>query len=330
MKRSRIALAAALGVVVAIAGFAPGTSAATKRTTTKPKPTQPAPTTIQAPATTPAYKPKADAPTLKIGTIPDQDPAKLQRQFGLVASYLNAKTGLKVEYVPVTDYTSAVTGYRVGDLDAVFFGGLTGVQAAKQVPGSVFLAQRDIDAVFRSVFIANKDFDGGPYKETKQLAGIVGESFTFGSEVSTSGRLMPQYFLFEAGVKLNDFRGQPGFSGSHDRTIRLVEAGTYTIGVLNKAVWDTAVKNKTVNTDKVRVIYETPTYFDYHWLGRPDLDKRFGDGTAAALKSSLLSMSSSVPAEAELLKLFSAGSFIETKPENYAQIAKTGTRMGLL
>jgi phosphonate transport system substrate-binding protein len=322
-----IATTLVLGAV-AISPFTPVSAATkTKATTKKPAPTTKAPSTT-APAPAPAtYRAKADAPVLKIGTIPDQDPAKLQRQFNLVSAYITAKTGLKVEYVPVTDYTAAVTGYRIGDLDLVWFGGLTGVQAAKQVPGSIYIGQRDIDEKFKSVFIANKSYDGPTIKEVKGLNNVVGESFTFGSEVSTSGWLMPQSFLFEAGVKNSDFRGQPGFSGSHDRTIRLVEAGTYTIGALNKAVWDTAVSRKTVDTDKVRVIFETPSYYDYHWLARPDTDKKFGAGTAGALEQTITGLNKSDAAAAEILTLFSAGSFIPTKASNYAQIEKTAIRL---
>jgi phosphonate transport system substrate-binding protein len=279
---------------------------------------------------TPTTAAPKNVPTIKIGTIPDQDPAKLARQFALVADYLSAKGGKKVEFVPVTDYAAAVTAFRVGDLDLVWFGGLTGVQAQKQVPDAGYLAQRDIDARFKSVFIANTSARIPPIDSVLKLRFLKGLSFTFGSESSTSGRLMPQYFLDEGGVELQDFKGQPGFSGSHDKTIRLVEAGTFDAGALNKAVWDTAVEKKTVDTEKVRVIFETPTYFDYHWLARPDMDSKFGSGTTAAMKSAILKLSPSVPAEAAILDLFSAKSFVETNKSNYGQIEKTAKGLKLL
>jgi ABC-type phosphate/phosphonate transport system substrate-binding protein len=49
-----------------------------------------------------------------------------------MASYLSTKLGRKVQYVPVTDYAASVSLFRTGDLDMVFFGGLTGVQAGSR------------------------------------------------------------------------------------------------------------------------------------------------------------------------------------------------------
>ena len=171
-------------------------------------------------------------PVLRIGAIPDQNPEKLNRLYGLVADELSQQLGVKVAYVPVTDYTAAVSAFRTGSLDLVWFGGLTGVQASLQKPGAQMLAQRDIDAQFYTVFIANARSGLKPIQSQKGLVTLKGKRFTFGSESSTSGRLMPQYFLAQAGVKLADFAGgAPGFSGSHDATIALVQSGTYDAGV---------------------------------------------------------------------------------------------------
>jgi len=93
--------------------------------------------------------------SLKISAIPDQDPAKLATINSTMASYLAGALGVKVEYVPVTDYAASVSLFRTGDLDMVFFGGLTGVQARLQAPGATLLAQRDIDDAFQSIFVAN-------------------------------------------------------------------------------------------------------------------------------------------------------------------------------
>lgn len=268
--------------------------------------------------------------TLTISAIPDQDPQVLQRLYGAVSEYLASALGVKVNYVPVTDYTASVTAFRRGDLNLVFFGGLTGVQARLQVPGAKPIAQRDIDEKFRSVFVANASTGLQPFDSLASLRSLAGHTFTLGSQTSTSGSLMPQYFLSEAGMKLTDFRNEVGYSGSHDSTIKLVEAGTYEVGALNGAVWDQRLKEGKVNTDKVREIFRTPTYHDYHWLARPDLDEQFGAGFTDRVKDALFALDGSDDRERQILELFHAGAFIETNEQNYEQIEAIGRAVGLI
>ena len=268
--------------------------------------------------------------TLRISAIPDQDPEVLNRLYGDVATYLSDELGVEVEYVPVTDYAASVSAFRIGDLDAVWFGGLTGVQARLQTPGATAVAQRDIDEDFTSVFIARTDAGIEPFDDVDGLTAVAGRSLTFGSESSTSGRLMPQFFLDQAGVSVDDLAGQPGFSGSHDATIELVQAGTFEVGALNSQVWESAVEEGTVDTDEVQVIFTTPPYYDYHWVVQPDLDERFGDGFTEAFTQALLDLDATVAEEAAILELFGAGAFIETEDANYADIEAVGRQAGLI
>ncbi|MCP9777613.1 MULTISPECIES: putative selenate ABC transporter substrate-binding protein [unclassified Cyanobium] len=268
-------------------------------------------------------------PVLRIGAIPDQNPEKLNRLYGLVADELSQQLGVKVAYVPVTDYTAAVSAFRTGSLDLVWFGGLTGVQASLQKPGSQMLAQRDIDAQFYTVFIANARSGIKPIQNQKGLVALKGKRFTFGSESSTSGRLMPQYFLGQAGVKLADFAGgAPGFSGSHDATIALVQSGTYDAGAVNEQVWKSSLRSGKANRSKVVQIWRTPSYPDYLWLGQPNLDQRFGKGFSAKLRQSIISWRSTDPEQKQILGLFGAQQFTTVKPGEYKQIEQVGRQIG--
>ena len=265
---------------------------------------------------------------LTVGAIPDQDPEKLQRLYSKLATYLQKELAVPVTYKPVTDYTAAVTAFKVGDLDLVWFGGLTGVQAQLQVKDAEAIAQRDIDAQFHSIFIANKTTELKPIKDISGLKELVGHTFTFGSESSTSGRLMPQYFLKQAGVSLNDFKGQVGFSSSHDATIKLVEAGTYNAGVLNEQVWKSRLQSKGVNLNKVEVLWRTPSYYDYHWVINPSVKQRYGNDFAKKVQTALLKLNPNVPEQKEILDLFGAQKFIATQNSNYAQIETIGREIG--
>lgn len=263
---------------------------------------------------------------ITIGAIPDQDPDKIARNYGLLADYLSEELGVTVNFQPVTEYQAAVTGFRVGDLDLVWFGGLTGVQARLQVEGAEAIAQRDIDAEFTSVFIAGTDTGIDPVSDVAGLVALKGKSFTFGSESSTSGRLMPQSFLEQAGVSLEDLDGEPGFSGAHDKTIALVESGTFEAGALNSQVWKSAVEDGKVDLDKVQLIFETPAYYDYHWVARPEL----GSDLQAKVVAALSKLDASNAEQAEILDFFGAQSFIATDSSNYADIEAVGRDSGLI
>ncbi len=291
----------------------------------EPAPGDPAPGDDAAPA-------GGDGETFTIGAIPDQDPEVLQRLYGSVADYLGTELDVEVEYVPVTDYAASVSLFRAGDLDMVWFGGLTGVQTRLQVDGAQAILQRGIDENFHSVFIANTASGLTPFDDVAGLSQLAGTRFTFGSESSTSGRLMPQFFLNEAGVGVgvDDFDGPPGFSGSHDTTIELVEAGTFEAGVLNEQVWTARTEAGEVDLSKVDVIFRTPAYHDYHWVIGPDAEERFGDGFVERIQTAFSELDPANPAEAEILELFGAEEFIETDNANYGQIEEVANELGLI
>ena len=269
------------------------------------------------------------AKVLRISAIPDQKPEKLNRLYGLVANELSKQLGVTVKYVPVTDYTAAVSAFRTGDLDLVWFGGLTGVQARLQKPGARVLAQRDIDASFHTIFIASTRSGLQPFNNVKGLTELKGKRFTFGSESSTSGRLMPQYFLGKAGVKLSDFAGgAPGFSGSHDATIALVQSGAYDAGAVNAQVWRSSLHDGKANRSKVIAIWKTPGYPDYHWIAQPNLDQRFGKGFTTKVQQAIVSWRPSDPEQKQILGLFGAQQFTDANAAAYGQIEQVGRQIG--
>ncbi|OMQ15078.1 putative selenate ABC transporter substrate-binding protein [Modestobacter sp. VKM Ac-2676] len=265
-------------------------------------------------------------PTLTIGAIPDQDPELLQRLYGTVADAMSDALDLDVTYQPVTDYGAAVSLFRTGDLDLVWFGGLTGVQARLQTPGAEPIAQRDIDEDFHSVFVVNTATGLAPAEDLTPLADL---RFTYGSETSTSGRLMPAWFLQQQGVDPAGFPGGPGFSGSHDATLALVASGSYQAGVLNEQVWTSRSEEGAVDPAVVRYA-RTPAYHDYHWLLGPRAVERVGADLPGRLTDWFTGLSAEDPDDAAVLELFGAGAFIPTEASNYTQIEEIGRELGLV
>ena len=223
--------------------------------------------------------------TLYISAIPDQKQSDLNTSMTELCAVLSKKTGLDVQYKEVTDYASVVNGFERNEIQLAWFGGLTGVQAREKVKDAQAIVQRIEDEQFKSVFIASSSSNINSMEHFK------GKSFTFGSESSTSGHLMPRYFLTQAGINPEkSFSGEVGYSGSHDKTINLVENGAYDGGALNVAVWDRYVKEGLVDLKKVKVVEVSAPYYDYNFSIQPKqlIDQQYGEGAYEKIKSALL------------------------------------------
>tara|TARA_R110000787_G_scaffold8897_11_gene30851 strand:- start:565 stop:1437 length:873 start_codon:yes stop_codon:yes gene_type:complete len=256
--------------------------------------------------------------------IPDQDESMLRERFGKIAEYLSAKLGVEAKYVPVKSYEAAVTAFRNDQVQLAWFGGLSGVQARKLVPGSQAIAQGKEDLAFVTYFIAH---ESAGLSESKDFPkDMAGKTFTFGSKGSTSGRLMPEFYIREAfGKSPDDVFSRVGFSGDHSRTISLVQSGAYQVGATNYAVWERDVKDGKIDTGKVKVIWRTPPYPDYQWSIRGDVDTKFGAGFSDKVKNALLSMD-----DPKLLEAFPRSAFVPASNDDYKPIEDTAKSIGLI
>ena len=266
-------------------------------------------------------------PILKVGGIPDQDTSRLARRYQIFADYLAKELDVEVEYVPSADYAAVVTAFGQGDLHLAFFGALTGVQARLQNPGAQAIVQRVHDAEFNSKLVARPDLNLDSLEALNSRAGDL--TITFGSESSTSGHLMPRYFLIEAGIDPDtDFRSPPAFSGSHDKTWQAVQGGAYDVGALAEDVWDRAVQEGQADPAKVQEFYVTPNYFNYNWTIQGNLDEVYGAGFSDKVRAALLNLN---PDEhGEILELFSTEKFIETNNGNYQAIEDVARGLGII
>ncbi|MFG6157408.1 putative selenate ABC transporter substrate-binding protein [Halomonas sp. 1390] len=266
----------------------------------------------------------AAADTFRFTAIPDENQSRLIERFSKVADYLETRLDVDVEYVPVKSYGASVSAFRNDQVQLAWFGGLSGVQARRLVPGSEALAQGSEDAEFKSYLIAHRSTGLEPAETLPEA--IEGMSLTFGSRTSTSGRLMPEHFLRERfDAAPDELFSRVGFSGDHSRTIALVEAGTWELGAVNFSVWDAAVADGRVDTDKVEVIWETPPYPDYNWTVRGDVDERFGEGFTDRVRAALLEMD-----DPDLLASFPREGFIPADNALYAPIEDVAEELGLL
>ena len=259
------------------------------------------------------------ADVLKVSAIPDEAPTELLRKFKPLGAYLEKQLGMPVEFVPVADYAAVVEGIAADRVDLAWLGGFTYVQARLKTGNAIPLVQREQDEKFTSKFISADP-------AVKSLQDLKGKTFAFGSVSSTSGSLMPRYFMQKDGIVPEQFFSRVAYSGAHDATVAWVQAGKVDAGVLNASVWQKLLDAGKVDTSKVHVFATTPTYYDYNWTVRGSLDPQL----AAKIKQAFLALDPANPEHKAILDLQAASRFIETQPENYAGIEEAARAAGLL
>jgi phosphonate transport system substrate-binding protein len=257
----------------------------------------------------------------KVTTIPEEAATEQIRKFGPIVKYLESKLGTKVEFIPVTDYPAAVEAMVNKNVDMVWFGGFTFVQASVRSGGKVIpIAQRVEDTKFQSVFITKAN------SGIKTLADLKGKQISFGSQSSTSGHLMPRSYLMQANIDLDKDIKRIAYSGAHDATIAAVVGGRVDAAALDITVWNKFVSEGKVDTKEVVVFYTTPGYFNYNWAVHADMPTAMRERVTKAL----LDIDPATAAGKEILSLNRATRYIATSAENYKGIETAARAAGLL
>jgi phosphonate transport system substrate-binding protein len=268
-----------------------------------------------------AFSANVGAQTFKVTTIPEEAATEQVRKFGPITKYLEAKLGMKVEFLPVNDYPAAVEALVNKNVDMVWFGGFTHVQANVRSGGKIIpIAQREEDTKFQSVFITKTN------SGIKTLADLKGKQVSFGSASSTSGHLMPRSFLLAANIDPDKDFKRVAYSGAHDATIASVVSGKVDAAALDITVWNKFVKENKVDTKDVNVFYTTPGYFNYNWSVHADMPVAMREKVTKAL----LDISPNDPVGKEILELNRATKYVPTKAENYKGLETAARSAGLL
>ncbi len=267
-----------------------------------------------------AFAVSAQAQSLKVSAIPDESPTELLRKFKPLGTYLEQQTGMKVDWTPVNDYPAVVEGLAARRIDLAWLGGFTFVQARIRTGDAIPIAQRVEDEKFVSYYIVPKA------SPAKTLQDLKGKTFAFGSPASTSGHLMPRFFLLKAGINPDKDFTRLAFSGAHDATVAFVASGRAEAGALNASVYDKLIEQGDANAKAVRILQTTPPYYDYNWTVRGGLDTAL----VKKLTAAFLNLDPGNPAHKAILDLQRATRFIATKPENYKGIEQAARSAGLL
>lgn len=244
---------------------------------------------------------------LRVSAIPDESAEQLARKFAPLGAYLSKALGIPVTFMPAPDYAATVENLATRKIDLVWYGGFTYVQARRRTGDARVVVQREEDSKFHTKIIVPAS------SRAKTLADLKGKVFSFGSISSTSGHLMPRYFLMKAGIDPDKDFAKVSYSGAHDATVQLVASGKVDAGAVNESVLAKLIEEHRVDPNKIRVLYTTPNYVDYTWTVRGDLDPKFVE----RLRDAFLALDYSKPEHRVILDLQRTKRFVRTDADDY-------------
>jgi phosphonate transport system substrate-binding protein len=256
--------------------------------------------------------------TLRLSMIPTTDPGKIVRESQPFIDYLQMKTGAKIELTVPTNYAAVVEAVSNDRVDIAYLGGFTFVQASARA-GATPLVQRERDQNFHSLFITQ------PKSPIRSLNDLQGHSFAFGDVNSTSGHLMPAYFMQQQGVD-QAVIDKAIYTGGHDATALAVANGKVDAGAMDELIYQRMITEGKLREAQLRVFYSTPPFFDYVWAARKGLDPALAKGFADAM----LALDAGNPEQKKILDLLSASKYVKAQDSSYGPLRQAAKDAGLL
>jgi phosphonate transport system substrate-binding protein len=250
--------------------------------------------------------------------IPTTDPGKIVRDSQPFVAYLEKELGAKVELTVPTNYAAVVEAVANDRVDIAYFGGFTYIQAAarsKVIP----LVQRMQDQSFHSVCITPAE------SPIHSLGDLRGHSFAFGDVNSTSGHLMPAYFMRKEGVD-EAVIDKAIYTGAHDTTALAVANNKVDAGAMDELVFARMIKQGKLIQSQVRVFYTTPPFFDYVWAARAGMNQ----SRAEAFANAMLKLDEANSEQTHILQLLNATKYVRAEDASYNALRQAAKDAGLL
>ncbi len=248
---------------------------------------------------------------LRIGILPDENKDQQRAVLTPLCQYLSEEIGVPYELIIPATYSELVDLFHRNKIDLAYFGGVTFVKA-NIMDNAVPLVMRDVDTRFTSYFLVKAN---NPATELSQFQG---KSLSFGSESSTSGHLMPRYFLEKKNINPETFFSKVLFSGKHDKTATWVRDNVVDLGAANSKIINKMFKDGRLSKNDVRIIWETPPYADYVWA----LRSVFGKSVLIKIRDAFLNLSAENEVHAKILNSIDANSFLPASVDDFSLLRK--------
>jgi phosphonate transport system substrate-binding protein len=185
---------------------------------------------------------------------------------------MEKKTGLSVKSYYAPDYAGVIEAMRFNKVQVAWYGNASAIQAVDRAGGEVFaqVLSGDGSNGYSSVLITHKD---APYQNLDDvLKAAKSISFGIGDPSSTSGFLVPTYYVFA----MNKVDHRTAFksvrNASHGANIQAVLAKQVDVATNNTEEIEKLQATKPELASQLRVIWKSPLIPSDPFVWRKDLD----------------------------------------------------------
>jgi phosphonate transport system substrate-binding protein len=247
----------------------------------------------------------AYAEDINFGIISTDSTSVLKQRWEPLIADMEKSTGLTVHAFFATDYSGVIEGMRFNKVQLAWYGNKSAIEAVDRANGEVFakVVYADGSEGYKSLLITNVN---SPYKTLDDvLKNGKNINFGIGDPESTSGTLVPSYYIFAK----NNIDPK-----SYFKTIRSSNHESNLLATINNQV-DVATNNtemldklKTDHPDKaaqVRVLWTSPLIPSDPLVWRRDLP----DATKAKLRNFFLTYGDTQHGRDILFAIYKWGGF---------------------
>ncbi len=246
------------------------------------------------------------AQNINFGIISTESTQNLKADWQPLIDDMAKQTGLKVTAFFAPDYAGIIEGMRFNKVQVAWLGNKSAMEAVDRANGEVFAQLQYFDGSFgyHALLITHKD---SPYQNVDDVfkAGKAVD-FGMGDPNSTSGFLVPSYYLFAArGVEpRNTFKTVR--NASHGANIQAVLAKQLDVATNNTEDMGKLESAKPELFQQLRIIWRSPLIPSDPFVWRKDLDA----ATKTKLRDFVLAYAKTDPAEKAVLKnIYNYGGF---------------------
>jgi phosphonate transport system substrate-binding protein len=235
-------------------------------TTSETQPTSETPQAETVTATTTQIKPLSEIKELNFGIISTESQANQKPIWEPFIQAMSKELGMPVNAFYATSYNGVIEAMRFGQVHLAWLGGKSYIEAAKIANAEAFAQTIALDGSkgYYAYLITNKDNpivseiqgENGDQYVLKNAANL---TFAFNEPNSTSGFLVPSYYIFaKNNVNPKKAFEKLIFSGSHEATALAVANNQVDVATNNNESISRLEKTNPAAHEKIKIIWTSP------------------------------------------------------------------------